>query len=86
MSMSSKCFSSALTGPGVGTPGTAATGGTVGTGVTPENGGTPGTGETTVTGGMTGGSTGWCSYIISSYSLTRETEELALSCSEVIMF
>ena len=80
MSMSSKYFSFVLTGPGVGTPGTAATGGTVGTGVTPENGGTLGTGKTPVTGDMTGGSTGWCSHIINSYSLTRETEELTLFC------
>ena len=76
MSMSSKCFSSVLTG-------TAATGGTPRTGETPETGGTSGTGETPMTRDMTGGSTGWCSHIIKSYD--QETKELTLSCSEVML-
>ena len=68
------------------TPGTIVTEGTPRTGETPETGETLGTRETPVTGDTTGGSRGWCSHIINSYSLTREREELTLFCSEGIMF
>ena len=81
MSMTVNASLLLVTGPG-GTSVTTPTGDTRGT---PGTGGTMGTGGSPVTGDMTGGSTGWCSHIINSYSPTRDTVVYAFFLSAIVL-